>query len=244
MRIIPAIDIIDGKCVRLSKGDYSTQKTYNEDPLEVAKSFEGHGIQYLHLVDLDGARSQHIVNHKVLEQIASNTSLKIDFGGGIKSDEDVRVAFESGAQQLTGGSVAAKSPKLFSNWLSSYGAEKIILGADAKDRCIATHGWEQTSDLDVVDFVKDYQKQGVSYVICTDVSKDGMLAGPSFALYQELLNEVSNIKLIASGGISAFDELPQLAAMGCEGVIIGKAIYENRISLKTLEKYILNPNAC
>ena len=244
MRVIPAIDIIDGKCVRLSKGDYSTQKTYNEHPLEVAKSFEDHGIQYLHLVDLDGARSQHIVNHKVLEHIASNTSLKIDFGGGIKSDEDVRVAFESGAHQLTGGSVAAKSPKLFKQWLSVYGPEKIILGADAKDRRIATHGWEETSDLDVIDFVKDYQKKGVSYVICTDVSKDGMLAGPSFALYQELLNEVSNIKLIASGGISAFDELPQLAAMGCEGVIIGKAIYENRISLKTLEKYILNPNAC
>ena len=244
MRIIPAIDIIDGKCVRLSKGDYSTQKVYNEDPLEVAKAFEAHGIKYLHLVDLDGAKSQHIVNYKVLEQIASHTQLQIDFGGGIKSDEDVRIAFESGAQQLTGGSVAAKSPALFEKWLSAYGSEKIILGADAKDRFIATHGWEQTSDLDVIDFVKDYQKKGVSYVICTDVSKDGMLAGPSFDLYKELLSEVLDIKLIASGGISTFDELPQLAAMGCEGVIIGKAIYEKRIPLKTLENYILNPEAC
>jgi len=244
MRIIPAIDIIDGKCVRLSKGDYSTQKVYNEDPLEVAKQFEGHGIQFLHLVDLDGARSKHIVNHKVLEKIASKTSLNIDFGGGIKSDEDVRMAFESGANQLTGGSVAAKSPALFKQWLSAYGPEKIILGADAKDRCIATHGWEQTSDLDVIDFVKDYKNQGVSYVICTDVSKDGMLQGPSFELYKELLDEISNIKLIASGGISTFDELPTLAAMGCEGVIIGKAIYENRISLKTLEEYIINPKPC
>ena len=244
MRIIPAIDIIDGKCVRLSKGDYSTQKVYNEDPLEVAKAFEAHGIKYLHLVDLDGAKSQHIVNYKVLEQIASHTQLQIDFGGGIKSDEDVRIAFESGAQQLTGGSVAAKSPALFEKWLSAYGSEKIILGADAKDRFIATHGWEQTSDLDVIDFVKNYQKKGVSYVICTDVSKDGMLAGPSFDLYKELLSEVLDIKLIASGGISTFDELPQLAAMGCEGVIIGKAIYEKRIPLKTLENYILNPDAC
>ena len=244
MRIIPAIDIIDGKCVRLSKGDYSTEKVYNEDPLEVAKAFEAHGIKYLHLVDLDGAKSQHIVNYKVLEQIASHTQLQIDFGGGIKSDEDVRIAFESGAQQLTGGSVAAKSPALFEKWLSAYGSEKIILGADAKDRFIATHGWEQTSDLDVIDFVKNYQKKGVSYVICTDVSKDGMLAGPSFDLYKELLSEVLDIKLIASGGISTFDELPQLAAMGCEGVIIGKAIYEKRIPLKTLENYILNPEAC
>ena len=244
MRIIPAIDIIDGKCVRLSKGDYSTQKVYNEDPLEVAKAFEAHGIQYLHLVDLDGAKSQHIVNYKVLEQIASHTQLQIDFGGGIKSDEDVRIAFESGAQQLTGGSVAAKSPSLFEKWLSEHGSKKIILGADAKDRLIATHGWEQTSDLDVVAFVKDYKVKGVCYVICTDVSKDGMLAGPSFDLYKELLTEVPDIKLIASGGISTFDELPQLAAMGCEGVIIGKAIYEKRISLKTLENYILNPDAC
>ncbi len=244
MRIIPAIDIIDGKCVRLSKGDYSTQKVYNENPVEVAKAFEAHGIQYLHLVDLDGAKSQHIVNYKVLEQIASSTSLQIDFGGGIKSDEDVRIAFDSGAQQLTGGSVAAKSPALFEKWLSAYGPEKIILGADAKDRRIATHGWEQTSDLDVVSFVKDYQQRGVSYVICTDVSKDGMLEGPSFELYKELLTKVPKIKLIASGGISAFDELPQLAAMGCEGVIIGKAIYEKRISLKTLENYIINPDAC
>ncbi|MBL6647115.1 MAG: 1-(5-phosphoribosyl)-5-[(5-phosphoribosylamino)methylideneamino]imidazole-4-carboxamide isomerase [Flavobacteriaceae bacterium] len=244
MRIIPAIDIIDGKCVRLTKGDYDTKKVYNESPVEVAKAFEGAGLTHVHVVDLDGARAKHIVNAKVLEQIAMQTSLQVDFGGGIKSETDLQTAFDCGASQVTLGSIAVSEPELVGEWLEKFGAEQLILGADAKDRRIATHGWEETSDLDVIDFVKDYQKIGVSYVICTDVSKDGMLAGPSFALYQELLNEVPNIKLIASGGISAFSELPQLAAMGCEGVIIGKAIYENRISLKTLEKYILNPNAC
>ena len=252
MRIIPAIDIIDGKCVRLTKGDYNTKKIYNESPLEVAKEFEASGIEYLHVVDLDGAKASHIVNYKVLEQIASQTNLKIDFGGGLKSDEDLKIAFNSGANQITGGSIAVKNPEVFQNWISKYGAERIILGADCNNEKIAISGWQEESSLEVIPFIKDYQSKGIQYVICTDISKDGMLGGPSFNLYQRILkqNEVistersdeksHNLKLIASGGISKFDELPQLLEMGCEGVIIGKAIYENRISLKELEQFIIN----
>lgn len=239
MRIIPAIDIIEGKCVRLSKGDYHTKKIYNESPLEVAKAFEDHGIEYLHLVDLDGAKSKHIVNHKVLERLATQTSLKIDFGGGLKSAADLKIAFECGASQITGGSIAVKSPETFTSWIQSYGADKIILGADVKGIHIATDGWLETSDKTLFDFVEYYKTQGISYVICTDISKDGMLEGPAFELYQKLLEQVK-VKLIASGGISKFEELPQLQELGCEGVIIGKAIYENRISLKQLEAFILN----
>ena len=238
MRIIPAIDIIDGKCVRLSKGDYNTQKTYNEHPLEVAKAFEDHGIEYLHLVDLDGAKSKHIVNHKVLEAIAAKTNLKIDFGGGLKSDEDLKIAFNSGAKQITGGSIAVKDPATFSRWIKVYGADKIILGADVKGEYIATDGWLETSDRSLFDFLEHYESIGVRSTICTDISKDGMLAGPSFDLYEKIIAQ-SKIALIASGGISTYDELPQLAEMGCEGTIIGKAIYENRISLKQLENFIL-----
>jgi len=240
MRIIPAIDIIEGKCVRLSKGDYNTKKIYNEDPLEVAKSFEAHGIEYLHLVDLDGAKSKHIVNHKILETIASKTKLKVDFGGGLKTDKDLQIAFESGANQITGGSIAVKDPEIFQNWLQKFGNKKIILGADAMNRKIAISGWLEDSDKDIIPFIQSYEDKGVKYVICTDISKDGMLEGPSFELYEEILSETKNINLIASGGISKFDELPKLAELGCEGVIIGKAIYENRISLKQLENYILN----
>ena len=256
MRIIPAIDIIDGKCVRLSKGDYNTKKVYNEDPLEVAKEFEAHGIQYLHLVDLDGAKSKHIVNHKVLENIASKTNLKIDFGGGLKSNGDLHIAFESGANQITGGSIAVKDEETFLGWLKTYGPDKIILGADANNEKVAVSGWQEESDKELVPFIQAYQKKGIKYIICTDISKDGMLEGPSFQLYQKILSktmkwktvvsgsgvedkQVIGINLIASGGISIFDELPKLAELGCEGVIIGKAIYENRISLKQLENYIL-----
>ena len=240
MRIIPAIDIIEGKCVRLSKGDYATKKVYNESPLEVAKQFEGHGIQYLHLVDLDGARASHIVNYKVLESIASKTKLKIDFGGGLKSDEDLKIAFESGANQITGGSIAVKNPKTFKSWIQKYGANKIILGADAMDEKVAISGWQEESDKELIPFIQYYQREGIEYVICTDISKDGMLQGPSFDLYEKILKDTSSVKLIASGGISTFNELPRLAKLGCEGTIIGKAIYENRISLNELEKYILN----
>ncbi len=244
MRIIPAIDIIDGKCVRLSKGDYDTKKIYNENPLEVAKEFETHGIESLHLVDLDGAKSQHIVNYKVLEQIASQTSLKIDFGGGIKSDEDIRVAFDSGANQITGGSIAVKNPMIFESWLSQYGSDKIILGADAQNEKVAVSGWLEESKEDLLPFIKTYVAKGVRYIICTDISKDGMLQGPSFDLYQKILADNSeDINLIASGGISTFEELPRLQELGCEGTIIGKAIYENRISLKQLEQFIISEDA-
>lgn len=239
MRIIPAIDIIDGKCVRLSKGDYDTKIIYNENPLEVAKSFEAHGIEYLHLVDLDGAKSSKIVNYKILEQIASQTTLKIDFGGGLKSDDDLRIAFESGANQITGGSIAVKNRAIFEKWISEYGSDKIILGADAKDEKIAVSGWLEESNEDLVPFIQDYQAKGIQYVICTDIAKDGMLQGPSFDLYEKILSEAKGIKLIASGGISTFDELPKLAELGCEGTIIGKAIYEGRITLKQLENYII-----
>ncbi|PWH82350.1 1-(5-phosphoribosyl)-5-[(5-phosphoribosylamino)methylideneamino]imidazole-4-carboxamide isomerase [Algibacter marinivivus] len=244
MRIIPAIDIIDGKCVRLTKGDYDTKKVYNENPLEVAKMFEASGIEYLHLVDLDGAKAKHIVNYKVLEQIASKTKLKIDFGGGLKTNEDLHIAFNSGARQITGGSIAVKDRDTFEGWVSKYGGNKIILGADSDAGKVSISGWMEQSKEDVIPFIKDYQKKGIQYVICTDISKDGMLEGPSFDLYKEIIEECSNsssgqsIKLIASGGISHIDELPKLIQLGCEGVIIGKAIYENRISLYELEKFV------
>lgn len=239
MRIIPAIDIIEGKCVRLSQGDYNSKKVYNENPLEVAKRFEDHGIEYLHLVDLDGAKSKHIVNHRVLEKIAAKTSLKIDFGGGLKSDEDLRIAFECGAEQITGGSIAVKEPKTFLSWLEKFGSERIILGADAKNGKVAVSGWTQESTEDLLPFIKGYFEKGVKYVICTDISKDGMLEGPSTDLYKEILQENNDLKLIASGGVSKYDDLPTLQEIGCEGVIIGKAIYENKISLKQLEEFIL-----
>ena len=233
MRIIPAIDIIDGKCVRLTKGDYSTQKIYNENPVEVAKSFEANGIRYLHLVDLDGAKSKHIVNKDILRKISTKTSLTVDFGGGIKTDEDVRIAFENGAVQVTVGSIAAQEPDLFLKWLSVYGPDKIILGADSHGRKIATHGWQQQSELDVVDFIAGYERKGVTYVICTDISKDGMLQGASNELYAEILRE-TGVRLIASGGVSSMDDLTKVKELGCEGAIIGKALYEGRISLDEL----------
>ena len=235
MRIIPAIDIIEGKCVRLSKGDYNTKKIYNENPLEVAKQFEDSGIQYLHLVDLDGAKSKHIVNHNVLEEISTSTNLKIDFGGGLKTDDDLRIAFECGANQITGGSIAANNPELFNKWLTQYGAEKIILGADSNNRKITTNGWLESSDLDVVDFIKDYEAQGAKYVICTDIAKDGMLQGTSNDLYKEILY-ITSVNLIASGGVSSINDLEKLITIGCEGAIIGKAFYEGKITLKELEK--------
>lgn len=237
MRIIPAIDIIDGKCVRLTKGDYSTRKTYHDNPLDAAREFEDHGIRYLHLVDLDGAKSQHVVNHRVLQEITAATSLQVDFGGGIKSDEDVRIAFNSGALQITGGSIALQQPDLFLKWLETYGADKIILGADSHHRKIATHGWQQQSEADVVDFISKYEQKGIRYTICTDISKDGMLEGPSMDLYQEIV-QTTNVHLIASGGITTMDDLYALKQLGCEGAIIGKAIYEGTISLSDLRTFI------
>lgn len=237
MRIIPAIDIIDGKCVRLTKGDYTTKKIYNENPLEVAKEFEANGIQFLHLVDLDGAKSKHIVNHKILKKIATQTSLKIDFGGGLKSEKDLKIAFENGANQITGGSIAANNPRVFLAWIKYYGAEKIILGADCKNRKIATNGWLESSGDEVVDFIQNYEQKGIEYVICTDVAKDGMLAGTSNELYAEILKK-TNVKLIASGGVSSLEDLKILETMGCEGAILGKAIYENKIALKELQVFL------
>jgi phosphoribosylformimino-5-aminoimidazole carboxamide ribotide isomerase len=235
MRIIPAIDIIGGKCVRLSKGDYSTKKIYNESPLEVAKEFEANGIQFIHVVDLDGAKSNHIVNVKVLHEIATKTNLKIDFGGGLKNNEDLKIAFENGASQITGGSIAVKNQDLFLEWLAIYGSDKIILGADCIDRKIATHGWLETSELDVVDFILNFQGNGIQYVICTDISKDGMLEGTSNDLYAEIIKK-TKIKLIASGGVTSIADVEKLIEMGCEGAIIGKAIYEQKITLKDLSK--------
>ena len=225
MRIIPAIDIIDGKCVRLTKGDYSTKKVYNENPLEVAKEFEHNGIKHLHLVDLDGAKSKRIINHRILEKIATATDLHIDFGGGLKSDEDLKIALESGAKQITGGSIAAKNRPVFLNWLHKYGGQKIILGADCMNRKIATDGWLESSELDLIEFIKGYEAEGVAYVICTDISKDGMLQGPSTELYKEVIAE-TKVNLIASGGIASLQDLIDLKEMGREGAILGKAIYE------------------
>ncbi len=235
MRIIPAIDIIGGKCVRLTKGDYSTQKIYSENPLDMAKIFEDAGIQYLHVVDLDGAKAKQIVNYKILEVLASQTNLYVDFGGGIKSENDIKTAFECGAKQITVGSIAAQNQDLMLEWLMKYGAEKIILGADCKNRRIATNGWLENSNLDVISFIKDYENKGAKYSIVTDIDKDGMLSGPAFELYEEILTDTT-ISLIASGGITTIEDVQKLKNIGCEGAIIGKAIYEGTIKLKVLSE--------
>lgn len=241
MRIIPAIDLIDAKCVRLSQGDYNTRKVYSEDPLDMARRFEDHGITHLHLVDLDGAKAKKVINYKVLERIAGHTSLKIDFGGGIRSQEDLRIAFNSGASQITGGSIAVKDPETFLGWVENFGSERIILGADARDRKIAVSGWLDTSDKALIPFITDYLEKGITYVICTDISKDGLLQGPSSELYKEILETAGQgrINLIASGGVTTVNDLENLGESGCEGAIIGKAIYEGHISLKALENFIL-----
>ncbi|THV58675.1 1-(5-phosphoribosyl)-5-[(5-phosphoribosylamino)methylideneamino]imidazole-4-carboxamide isomerase [Chryseobacterium candidae] len=239
MKIIPAIDIIDGKCVRLSKGDYNTKKIYNEDPVEVAKEFESFGIQFLHLVDLDGAKSKHIVNQKVLENIARSTSLHIDFGGGLKTQQDIETAFNSGAQQITLGSIAVQNPEFCYEMIQKYGSEKIILGADCENRKIKTSGWLEESDNDVIDFILQYQEKGIQSTICTDIAKDGMLEGPSTELYIEILDKTS-VQLVASGGISGITDVYKMKDIGCTGTIIGKAIYEGKISLQQLKKFIEN----
>jgi phosphoribosylformimino-5-aminoimidazole carboxamide ribotide isomerase len=237
IQIIPAIDIIDGKCVRLTQGDYSQKKTYNENPLEVAKSFEDAGITRLHLVDLDGAKQKRIVNHKVLETIATHTNLHIDFGGGVQSDEMIAIAFNSGAKQVTGGSVAVKNPNLFENWLKTHGGDKIILGADARDEKIAISGWEEATTTFIYDFVGEYIQKGAKYTISTDVAKDGLLQGPSFDLYKNLQEQFPELHIIASGGVATFEDIVQLNDMNIFGVIVGKAIYEGRITLKQLAEF-------
>lgn len=237
MRIIPAIDIIEGKCVRLSKGKYSTKKIYNENPLDMAKTFEDCGFKYLHLVDLDGAKARKIINYKVLENLSSKTNLKIDFGGGLKSNNDLKIAFESGADQITGGSIALTNPELFKSWIDNYGQDKIILGADVKNENIAINAWDKISENKVEPFINKYLKYGIKYIICTDIDRDGMLNGPSFKLYEKIIKKNKVIKLIASGGVSKISDLPILSMLGCEGVIIGKAIYENKVSLKDLSNF-------
>lgn len=237
MQIIPAIDIIDGKCVRLTQGDYNQKKVYNEHPLEVAKEFEDAGLQRLHLVDLDGAKAGAVKNWKVLETLASKTSMIIDFGGGIKTESDVTIVFDSGAALATIGSLAIKNKELFVSWLQQYGADKFLLGADVKDEKIAIGGWLETSDVWIYDFLEDYMQQGIQQVFCTDVSKDGMLQGAATDLYKNILNKFPSLFLIASGGVSSMDDLDALQDVGCKGAIVGKAIYEGRIRLNELKKF-------
>jgi phosphoribosylformimino-5-aminoimidazole carboxamide ribotide isomerase len=238
IQVIPAIDIIDGKCVRLTQGDYEQKKIYNEDPSEVAKEFEDAGIKRLHLVDLDGAKEKRIINHKVLEKIANSTGLIIDFGGGIQSDVDIQKAFDFGAKMITGGSIAVKNQEMFLGWLEKFGPEKIILGADAKDEMIAISGWQESTKVSVFDFIEEYLKKGIKYTISTDVAKDGLLQGPSFELYEKMQAKFSDLNIIASGGVSEMKDLEKLNEQGVFGVIVGKAIYEGKISLKELEKFI------
>jgi len=240
IEIIPAIDLIDGKCVRLSQGDYTQKTIYNENPLEVAKMFADAGIRRLHLVDLDGAKAHHIVNHKVLEKITAGTNLVVDFGGGLKSDNDLRIAFECGASMVTGGSIAVKNREVFSCWVSKFGAEKIILGADVKEEKIAVGGWIETTELELLPFIKSYTKIGINKVICTDISKDGMLQGPAIELYKKMLVAQPELYLIASGGVSSIRDIELLHEAEVPAVITGKAIYEGRIKLKELTKFMIH----
>jgi phosphoribosylformimino-5-aminoimidazole carboxamide ribotide isomerase len=237
MLIIPAIDIIDGKCVRLTKGNYDTKIIYNENPVDAAKGFEDAGITHLHLVDLDGAKKSEVVNWKVLESIASQTKLQIDFSGGIKTKQSAQHAFDLGATQITVGSLAAKNPKEFVDWIWEFGEEKLILGADVIKDKIAIHGWQESSTKDIYSYLDYFFEEGIDYVLCTDVSKDGMLQGPSIDLYKDILEEYEEIKLIASGGVSSLEDLNQLKEIGCYAAIVGKAFYEGRISLSELSNF-------
>lgn len=240
IELIPAIDVIGGKCVRLAQGKYESKKVYADDPLDVAKAFEAHGIRRLHVVDLDGAASHHIVNYRTLERLATHTSLVIDFGGGVKSDDDLRIAFECGAQLVTGGSIAVKEPNVFCHWLQTYGPERIILGADVKEGRIAVNGWQEESACELFSFLGDYLSRGVTQAICTDVGRDGMLQGPSVDLYREILRQHPALYLVASGGVGSLHDVEALEAAGIPAVIIGKAYYEGRITLEEMEKS-MNP---
>ena len=237
MHVIPAIDLIGGKCVRLSQGDYSRKTDYHDDPLEMAKRFEGVGLSRLHLVDLDGAKAKKIVNGDVLQRICSGTQLAVDFGGGIQAQEELEKAFALGARQVTGGSIAVRNPSLFETWIDTFGADRIILGADAKDKKIAVGGWEETTALELIPFIRGYYQKGIREVICTDVAKDGLLQGPSFDLYTEILQELPDLKLIASGGVSCLKDLEDLQKIGVYGTIVGKAYYEGKVSLEELAQF-------
>jgi phosphoribosylformimino-5-aminoimidazole carboxamide ribotide isomerase len=238
IKIIPAIDLIDGQCVRLTQGDYSKKKVYGQNPVELAKQFEANGLKYLHLVDLDGAKSGSVVNWNVLENICRQTSLLVDFGGGIKTSPEIEMAFNYGANQVNIGSVAVKNKELFLAWLDKYGSDKLILGADVKNESIAIHGWQQQSGIDVFDFIEEYLAHGIEQVVCTDISKDGTLQGPAFGLYQKLLARFSSLQLTASGGISGTSDIDRLIQLNLTGIIIGKALYENKIGLKDLQAYL------
>lgn len=239
IEIIPAIDILDGKCVRLSKGEYASKKIYSEKPLEVAKAFEDHGLKRLHVVDLDGAKSNHIVNYHTLYEIASNTSLTIDFGGGIKGDADLHIAFDNGASMVTLGSIAVRNPETLLEWIRYYGADRIILGADVKNQKIAINGWEEESEVELNAFLKHYTENGIKQVLCTDINRDGLLQGPSIELYQKILEEFPGLYLMASGGVSSLDDIYQLEESKVSAVVLGKAIYERKIFLKELEQFVL-----
>jgi phosphoribosylformimino-5-aminoimidazole carboxamide ribotide isomerase len=238
IELIPAIDLIDGKCVRLTQGDYNSKKIYNEDPLEVAKMFEDYGMRRLHVVDLDGAREGRIINYRVLERLATRTSLIIDFGGGLKSEQDLVIAFNSGAEMITGGSIAVKEPETFMSWVRQYGSEKIILGADTKNGKIAINGWQNTTEKELIPFIEDYKQQGISKVICTDIGRDGMLQGPAIDLYRDIREALPDIYLIASGGVGTVDDIEALEIAGIPAVIFGKAIYEGRILMKDLIRFV------
>jgi phosphoribosylformimino-5-aminoimidazole carboxamide ribotide isomerase len=238
IELVPAIDIIEGKCVRLTQGDYNQKTVYNEDPLEVAKMFVDNGLKRLHLVDLDGAKAQHIVNYKVLERIANRTNLIIDFGGGLKTDEDLEIAFNSGAKMVTGGSIAVKNSDVFGSWLEKYGRDRIILGADVKDNKIAVSGWKEETDLQLNDFLKSYVNKGIYKVISTDISKDGMLQGPATELYKQMMADFPELFVIASGGVSGIEDIEKLNEVGVHSVIFGKAIYEGRINLRDLRQFV------
>jgi phosphoribosylformimino-5-aminoimidazole carboxamide ribotide isomerase len=237
IELIPAIDLIDGKCVRLTRGDYDTKKVYNDDPLEAAKLFEDHGLRRLHVVDLDGARQGRIINYRVLERLATRTALIIDFGGGLKSEGDLEIAFESGAQMVTGGSIAVREPDLFASWIKRFGSERIILGADVKERKIAINGWQNTTDRELIPFMEAFHHKGITKTICTDISRDGMLQGPATGLYLEIRQALPDLYLIASGGVGSVGDIEQLEAAGIPAVIFGKAFYEGRIQLKELIRF-------
>ncbi|MDD5571122.1 MAG: 1-(5-phosphoribosyl)-5-[(5-phosphoribosylamino)methylideneamino]imidazole-4-carboxamide isomerase [Bacteroidales bacterium] len=238
LKIFPAIDIIDGKCVRLTKGDYSQKKIYNTNPLEVAKQFEDAGLQYLHLVDLDGAKEKRVVNHNILEKITSKTSLLVDFGGGIQSEKDIEIIFDCGANQVNIGSMAMKQPELFKTLLLKYSNEKIILSADVKDENIAIHGWQEETKISIFDFIKSFESENLKFVTCTDISKDGMLEGPSFDLYKKITATFPGINLTASGGISSINDIEKISEQNIYGVIIGKAIYEGAFQLSELKRFL------
>jgi phosphoribosylformimino-5-aminoimidazole carboxamide ribotide isomerase len=238
IEIIPAIDIIDGKCVRLSQGDYQTKKIYSESPVDVAKEFETNGIQRLHMVDLDGAKQGKIINLKTLEAVASATNLKIDFGGGIKKTEDVQSVLNAGATFFNIGSIAVNQPEIVEEWITGFGADKILLGADVKDGIIMINGWQQAADINIINYISAYINKGIENIFCTDVSKDGLLQGASVELYKKILEAFPGLNLVASGGVSSIQDVEELDAIGCSGVIVGKALYEGRIQLQELKKFL------